>query len=501
MTEAREMLDRASVKGSILDQSLVTHLMNKWSPLLKDIKDPHRKKIGAFMFESEAFHLDSLGNPSRLEEATTTQNVAYYTKYLFPILKKLIANLIAPDIVSVQPMNAPIGGIFYMDVYYGKTKGQSLAGKSVYDNFDRFYTSEFVDRERLGTGDGVKWGGAGVPMSVNLGWTPVRPLNVTDGYFVRIREYDALGAVVQEILDTGAGTFAGAAGTINYSNGAIAGFLFPIAPGAGHPVTAEYFYNGENNSLMSEYYFDVTLEAIKARDRRLKARITSNAIEDFRAMHGLDAEATVTDFAMAQIALEIDREIIMDLWALGTALPETFDFAIPVGSGYTDMEWYRTILTKMDKVAADIHKKTRRGPANFQVTSPDIMARLSQLQSHGDYQPIFSKDYSQGNDSEVTPMTVGTVQTQFGVAKMGTFHQKYVVYQDPYFPNDGILLGYKGPSFIHAGYVYAPYIPIEVSATFYNPEDLTLVKGLKTRYAKKMLRNGSFYGRITCLNV
>jgi len=501
MTEAREMLDRAAVKGTILDTSMATYLMNKWGDVLKGIKDPHRKKIGAFMFESQAYHLDSLRNPSRLEEATTTQNVAYYTKYLFPILKKLIANLIAPDIVSVQPMNAPVGGIFYMDVYYGKSKGQSTAGSSVYDNFDRFYTSEFIDRERIATGNGVDFGGAGAPLSISLGWTPVRPLNITDGYYVRIREYDALGAVVQEVLDNGSGGFVGAAGTINYSNGAISGFLFPIAPLAGHAITAEYFYNSENNTLASEYYFDVTLEAIKARDRRLKARITSNAIEDFRAMHGMDAEATVTDFATAQIALEVDREIIMDLWALGTALAETFDFAIPAGSGYTDMEWYRTILTKMDKVASDIHKKNRRGPANFQVTSPDIMAHLSQLQSHGDYQPIWTSEFGGKFDGEVTPMSIGAVQTQFGVAKMGTLKQKYVVYQDPYFPNDGILIGYKGPSFIHAGYVYAPYIPIEVSATFVNPEDLTLVKGLKTRYAKKMLRGGSFYGRITCLNV
>jgi hypothetical protein len=496
--EARQLLAEET-RGTIMDHSFASYLMQKWSPFLKGVDDPYRRKIGAFLFENEAFHLKGLKN--RLEEATTTANVAYYTKYLFPILRKLIANLIAPEIVSVQPMNAPVGAVFYLDVYYGQSKGQINRGSSVYDNFDRFYTSEFVDREQIAVGDGTNYGGAGSPMSVGVGWTPVRPLNTADGFFVRIREYDATGAVVQEAIDNGSGGFTGnvTSGTINYQTGAITGFLFTAAPLATHSITAEYFYNSENNSLISEYYFDIRLDPVKARDRKVKARITSNAIEDFRAMHGVDAETTVTDFAVAQIALEIDREIIMDLWSQGTALAETFDFA--VGPGIVDLEHYRSILTKFAKVAADIHKTTRRGPANFGVTSPDIMGYLTQLQTHGDYHPIFTDDYLAKNSSEVTPMMVGNTVTQFGVTKMGTLAQKWLLYQDPYFPNDGILLGYKGPSFIHAGYVYAPYVPIEVTSTFLNPEDFALVKGLKTRYAKKMLRGGSFYGRITCLNV
>jgi len=499
MTEARELLHEET-RGTIMDHSYAAYLMNKWNPFLKGINDPYRKKIGAFLFENEAFHLEGL-KKRVLAEATTTAQVAYYTKYLFPILRKLIANLIAPEIVSVQPMNAPVGAVFYLDVFYGQSKGQVGMGSSVYDNFDRFYTSEFVDRERLATGDGVNYGGAGAPLSVNLGWTPVRPLNTSDGYFVRLREYDATGAVVQEAVDNGSGGFTGAtlAGSINYTTGAISGFLFAAAPGAGHAVTAEYFYNSENNSMIAEYYFDIRLDPVKARDRKVKARISSDAIEDFRAMHGLDAEVTVTDFSVAQIALEIDREIIMDLWAQGSALATTFDFAVPVG--ISDMEHYRTILTQFGKVASDIHKRNRRGPANFGVTSPDIMAHLTQLQTHGDYHPIFTDDYLGKDTSEVTPMMVGNTVTQFGVTKMGTLANKWLIYQDPYFPNDGILLGYKGPSFIHAGYVYAPYIPIEVTATFLNPEDFALVKGMKTRYAKKMLRDGQFYGRITCLNV
>lgn len=499
-TDAKDLLAAEDTRGTVFDASYASYLQGKWSKVLEGIKDPYRRRIGAFLFENEAFHLKSLKRKV-LAEATTTQNVAYYTKYLFPILRKLIANLIAPEIVSVQPMNAPVGAVFYLDVHYGKTKGQVGLGQSVYDNFDRFYTSEFVDREQLAVGDGASYGGVGAPLSISLGWTPVRPLNTEDGYFVRIRDYDATGAVVQEAIDNGTGGFTGdtLAGTINYSTGAIAGFLFTVAPVAGHTITAEYYYNSENNSLIAEYYFDMQLDPVKARARRVKARISSDAIEDFRAMHGLDAEVTITDFAVAQIALEIDREIIMDLWAQGTALAETFDFAVP--AGFTDMEHYRTILTKFSKVAADIHKNTRRGPANFGVTSPDIMAHLTQLQAHGDYHPIWSADYRGMNASEITPMSVGTTTTQFGVTKMGLLNNKWVMYQDPYFPNDGILLGYKGPSFIHAGYVYSPYIPIEVTATFLNPEDFALVKGLKTRYAKKMLRDGAFYGRITCTNV
>jgi hypothetical protein len=57
------------------------------------------------------------------------------------------------------------------------------------------------------------------------------------------------------------------------------------------------------------------------------------------------------------------------------------------------------------------------------------------------------------------------------------------------------LLGHKGNTFLEAGYIYAPYIPLQLTATIYDPNDFTPRKGIMTRYGKKMVNN-RFYGVI-----
>jgi hypothetical protein len=133
------------------------------------------------------------------------------------------------------------------------------------------------------------------------------------------------------------------------------------------------------------------------------------------------------------------------------------------------------------------------------VTSPDVSAIIEQLETHGDFRPIYAPANSDTRAPAEQPHT-------FGVQKIGTLSSKYICYKDPFFPvssNVGsgsgsgqILGGYKGSTFIDAGYVWAPYIPLQSTATFLNPEDFAFTKGLRTRYAKKMVRS-EFYGTIT----
>ena len=51
-----------------------------------------------------------------------------------------------------------------------------------------------------------------------------------------------------------------------------------------------------------------------------------------------------------------------------------------------------------------------------------------------------------------------------------------------------MLVGRKGSSFLESGYVYAPYVPLQVTPTIFGPEDFVPRKGVMTRYAKKMVR-------------
>jgi hypothetical protein len=49
---------------------------------------------------------------------------------------------------------------------------------------------------------------------------------------------------------------------------------------------------------------------------------------------------------------------------------------------------------------------------------------------------------------------------------------------------------------LDAGYIYAPYVPLQLTPTMYNPFNMTPIKGIMTRYAKKMVNN-RYYGVIS----
>ena len=75
--------------------------------------------------------------------------------------------------------------------------------------------------------------------------------------------------------------------------------------------------------------------------------------------------------------------------------------------------------------------------------------------------------------------------------------KKFDVMVDPYFPRNVLLVGRRGNSFLESGYVYAPYVPLQVTPTIFGQEDFVPRKGVMTRYAKKMVRP-DMYGLVIC---
>lgn len=58
---------------------------------------------------------------------------------------------------------------------------------------------------------------------------------------------------------------------------------------------------------------------------------------------------------------------------------------------------------------------------------------------------------------------------------------RYPVYQDPHHPEEPALQGIKGSTFLESGYVYAPYVPVQVTGII-NPVYKTLKRaGLRVR--------------------
>jgi hypothetical protein len=133
--------------------------------------------------------------------------------------------------------------------------------------------------------------------------------------------------------------------------------------------------------------------------------------------------------------------------------------------------WYETLIETINDVSAQIHRKTLRGGANFLVCSPEVANLL---------------EFTAGFKASV--LADETKGGMAGVNKVGNISKKWDVYVDPYFPRNVILVGRRGNSFLESGYVYAPYVPLQVTPTIFGTEDFAPRKGVMTRYAKKMVR-------------
>ena len=276
--------------------------------------------------------------------------------------------------------------------------------------------------------------------------------------------------------------------------GSVRGSNFPLE-GAGDGSVSNFNNKAEIDEI-PEIDIKVDSIAVTAQTKKLKAKWTPELGQDLNAYHNLDAEVELTQILSEQIALEIDREIVNDLVQGATAgtfywsrSPGLFvdrvsgeelgaTAASPDFTG-TVSEWYETLIETINDVSAQIHRKTLRGGANYLVTSPEVANIL---------------EFTAGFRANVThDADKGSV----GAVNVGSISRKFDVHVDPYFPRNLILVGRKGGSFLESGYVYAPYVPLQVTPTIFGVEDFVPRKGVMTRYAKKMVRP-DMYGLVVC---
>lgn len=499
-----------SNEKNIHNERYVSDLMERWRkyvdvlPEYEEDPNDYRKKTTAMVLESTYQSLPTMVQQSPLPElveaeSTQTNAIDAYAQTIFPILMKVFPNLIAHELVSVQPMSGPIGAVFHFDYKHGTSKGSTDQGENLVESFNEHYSSEFVDGEYLATGDGTNFGGGGSELTASLSFNPVYPNDdsVADPDMkVRIVEEDSNGNVQQEAIDDGSGNFTfdpsggNTSGSIDYATGSISNFSFENTPANGNVIKAYYFYDMEGNQQVPQITLDIAMEEIRAKSRKLNVTWSAESADDLRHLHGVEGESQLLGGVSNEIGLEIDREILSDLQDAS----QTSDTWNRTGKdpGLAEMDYLKTLLTTLSGVSSSIHEKTKRAPANWIVTSPQIASIFAQFQSHGDFIP--------SAPTVERPSSYGNVTSDFGIFEYGTLMNRWQVYQDPYMDSNKILMGLKGRSYLDAGYVYAPYVPLQFTPTFLDPSDHNFKKGLRTRYAKRKLR-GEFFGDVTVNNL
>lgn len=139
--------------------------------------------------------------------------------------------------------------------------------------------------------------------------------------------------------------------------------------------------------------------------------------------------------------------------------------------GLDQMGRLATLLTQIAIEAQQIAIRTRRGNANFAVTSPKVCALLQQLS--------MDKYTSFKNVSGVpsVPDTGVGALTKVGLIN----DDNMLLVRDSYASGDYLLMGYKGSHPGDSGIIYCPYIPIQLAKVL-QPGSFTPSVGARTRY-------------------
>lgn len=235
----------------------------------------------------------------------------------------------------------------------------------------------------------------------------------------------------------------------------------------------------ELETEMGEVSFKLTSETVSVEERKLRATWSPELAQDVSAFHNIDAEAELTAILSEQIAAEVDREILRDI-RKAAPWKQRWDYngwqRLAVQSSvYTQKDWNQTLITKINQISAQIQKSTLRGGANWIVVSSEISAVFNDLEYF-----------------HVTDASAESDQYNMGIEKIGSLQGRYNVIVDPYSPHWSLIMGHHGTSLLDTGYIYAPYVPMALTPTMYNPFNFAPVKGICTRYAKKLVNNKYF---------
>jgi hypothetical protein len=426
----------------LLQEAKSNETVKRWAKVLNKLPEVQTKsKFGlmAAILENQHKHMVSGPTSSLLTEnsqAVTTNNVADFTRFALPLLRKSYPKLIADNLVGVQPMNQPASLLFYIRYRYAITKGQTQAGTQIMRQntsqqfsrqngwaLDPYYSSQTVKDEQLTIVGGT--------ISGTLAHKPV--LNGTVVVNVYAEDTDSCStpdALIQVSFDASGdpdtvliSSDVTSALTVDEDNSGYnpdTGVVTVVLTGGSLPsgsfATVDYEFDLENNPFQPEVTLSIDNDSVSAMTRKLKTSWSLEAAQDLKAVHNIDAEATLTDLLGDEIVAEIDREIINDL-IIASSIRATHNFATAAGASVNFVDRNIALLYKVLEVGNVLHRTTLRGPANWMVTSADIASKFEQL-----------NDF-RGSDA------LATDGIDIGITNAGTIQGKLKLYKDPLFPN------------------------------------------------------------------
>ena len=336
----------------------------------------------------------------------------YLPNIVMPMLRRIMPDLIANELVSVQPLNGPVG----FALAYRPLLGQ-------HGQFDDTLTAD--------NGSEIGYNPVDTRFSGKQG---DKPDTLSSDY------WSAYG------------------GDAWLGEGQLVG-------------DQEYARLGHNYPTVS---FGLMKSTVEAKTRKLAAHWSPELAEDMQAMHGIDVEREMVNTLTYEVGAEIDRQIITEMVKAAIIGGSVSNWSPKDADGLDQMGRLATLLTQITIEANQIALRTKRGSANFVVTTPRVTALLQQLSMNK-----FSTFKADAGMPTVPDVGVGAL-TKVGLINDGQqllIRDAYVQAND----SDYILLGYKGKQNGDSGIIYMPYVPLQLQKIM-QPDSFTYSIGARTRY-------------------
>ena len=322
----------------------IDEAVNKWGQVLDGtdlgpIKESHRKRVTAVMMENSQRELGSLvgyGQHQGLNESAIPVNfmgassstagaggIDTFDPIMISLLRRTMPNLMAYDIMGVQPMTGPTGLIFALRSRYTNQSG----GENFYNEVNGQFTTVVSGANTIG-----------------LKQVGTLPGNSTQ--------------------------------TVNLASTGLYNFA------TGMSTAQSEALGTDSNTAFAEMSFTIEKVTATAVARGLRAQYTLELAQDLKAVHGLDVETELSNILTTEIMAEINREMVRSIYvtakqgcSVGTTTAGIFDCDTDSNGRWSAEKW-KGLMYQIERESNKIAKDTRRGRGNIIICSSDVASAL-----------------------------------------------------------------------------------------------------------------------------
>ncbi|HET6382721.1 MAG TPA: hypothetical protein VFJ58_04950 [Armatimonadota bacterium] len=466
---------RHSEASSLAAQSLAEQAARdaRWAYLLEGVRSPRARALVAQLLDNQV--------RAGLYEDDTTADIPTFTTIALAFVPKVYPALLINAIASVQPMAGPTAKVFFEDF---------VPDFSPSSTFTHGEAAALADATTAPTITPTGTGSAFLAGTYNVGYTFVNAIGET-----RLSTTAAVTLTTGQNIQIGAITLpTGATGVRYYvsqaSGSIVLGAAVPIgsngaqtnltSPGSstlppGSNTTSPALGEGAN---IPKTRYKLTSSTVTAQKFALQVQWTTELQEDLRAQYNQDLQSKVFDYVARELVGNIDYTALNTIYN-GIPGGNQVSWSQTAASGWTQKDWNASIYGAIVEASLAVEKARFRHP-NYIVASPAFAARLEKLET------FKAVGWPVGRDDEMqTPGEIGT-------NVFGSISGRWTVYRTPWI-SDGT--GGLGQAFvgIHGeGFIYAPYIPIQLGPVLPIPGTDELARTMRTRAGMLQTVTNSF---------